>query len=87
MYLILMYDVNEKRVAKALKTCRRYLTWVQNSVFEGELSKAQYEKLKVDLKKVLNLEEDSVIIYELREERYSNREVIGISKNEITSFF
>lgn len=82
-----MYDVNEKRVAKALKTCRRYLTWVQNSVFEGELSKAQYEKLKVDLKKVLNLEEDSVIIYELRDERYSNREVIGISKNEVNSFF
>ncbi|MEJ5283633.1 MAG: CRISPR-associated endonuclease Cas2 [Brevinematales bacterium] len=87
MYFILMYDVNEKRVAKALKTCRRYLTWVQNSVFEGELSKAQYEKLKVDLKKVLNLEEDSVIIYELRDERYSNREVIGISKNEVNSFF
>jgi len=87
MYFNLMYDVNEKRVAKALKTCRRYLTWVQNSVFEGELSKAQYEKLKVDLKKVLNLEEDSVIIYELRDERYSNREVIGISKNEVNSFF
>ncbi len=87
MYFILMYDVNEKRVAKALKTCRRYLTWVQNSVFEGELSKAQYEKLKIDLKKVLNLEEDSVIIYELRDERYSNREVIGISKNEVNSFF
>jgi len=87
MYFILMYDVKEKRVAKALKTCRKYLTWVQNSVFEGELSKAQYEKLKVDLKKVLNLEEDSVIIYELKDERYSKREIMGISKNEITNIF
>jgi len=87
MYFILMYDVNEKRVGKALKTCRRYLTWIQNSVFEGELSKAQYEKLKSDLKKVLNLDEDSVIIYELKDERYSNRELVGISKNEITNIF
>ena len=87
MYFILMYDVNEKRVAKALKTCRKYLTWVQNSVFEGELSKANYEKLKSELRKVINMKEDSIIIYELRDERYSNREVLGISKNEVKNFF
>ncbi len=87
MYFILMYDVNEKRVSKALKTCRKYLTWVQNSVFEGELTKAQYEKLKLELKKVLNPDEDSVIIYELKDLRYSNREIIGVSKNEVSNIF
>ncbi len=87
MFYILMYDVNEKRVAKALKVCRRYLTWVQNSVFEGELTLSQYEKLKIDLKKVLDYDYDSVIIYQLKEERYANREVLGVSKNEISSFY
>jgi CRISPR-associated protein Cas2 len=82
-----MYDVKEKRVSKALKTCRKYLTWIQNSVFEGELSKAQYEKLKSELKKKLKLDEDSVIIYSLQNERYSDREIIGISKNTISNFF
>lgn len=87
MYYVLMYDVNEKRVAKALKICRKYLTWVQNSVFEGELTLAQYEKLKSELKKNLNLEEDSIIIYELRDERYANREILGIQKSNITNFY
>ncbi len=87
MFFILMYDVKEKRVSKALKTCRKYLTWIQNSVFEGELSKAQYEKLKSELKKKLKLDEDSVIIYSLQNERYSDREIIGISKNTISNFF
>ena len=52
MYIILVYDVGEKRVAKALKTCRKYLTWVQNSVFEGEITDAKYKKLKYDLEKI-----------------------------------
>ncbi|WP_427338327.1 CRISPR-associated endonuclease Cas2 [Caloranaerobacter sp. DY30410] len=31
MFVILVYDVEQKRVAKVLKTCRKYLYWVQNS--------------------------------------------------------
>lgn len=34
MFIILVYDVGEKRVAKVFKTCRKYLNWVQNSVLE-----------------------------------------------------
>ena len=44
MFIILVYDVGEKRVAKVLKICRKYLNWVQNSVLEGEIS-CQSEKL------------------------------------------
>ena len=33
MYVILVYDVDQKRTAKMLKLCRRYLSWIQNSVF------------------------------------------------------
>ena len=41
MYVIIVYDVGEKRVGKMLKLCRQYLCWIQNSVLEGELSEAK----------------------------------------------
>lgn len=80
MKVILVYDINEKRVAKVLKACRKYLHWVQNSVFEGEISEANLEKLKIELKKIINQEEDSIIIYTFRSEWYTRRQIIGIQK-------
>ncbi len=80
MYIILVYDIGEKRVAKVLKTCRKFLHWVQNSVFEGELTDAKLEKLKVELKRIINEEEDSVIIYTFRSTWYTNREILGLPK-------
>ncbi|PIP11833.1 MAG: CRISPR-associated endonuclease Cas2 [bacterium (Candidatus Stahlbacteria) CG08_land_8_20_14_0_20_40_26] len=80
MYTILVYDMNEKRVSKALKICRKYLNWVQNSVFEGEITYAKLEKLKVELGKLMNDDEDSVIIYTMRTDRYTDREIMGLEK-------
>ncbi len=80
MYVILVYDMGEKRVNKALKICRKYLNWVQNSVFEGEITTAKLTKLKGELKRVMDEEEDSVIIYRFRTLTYSKREVLGVEK-------
>ena len=80
MFVIAMYDIKEKRVVKGLKVCRKYLNWIQNSVFEGEISKANLEKLKYEMKEVMDDTEDSFIIYLLRDERYLSREIIGIKK-------
>lgn len=80
MYVILVYDVNVKRVAKVLKKCREYLFWVQNSVFEGELTKAQIRALKHELNSIINEDTDSVIIYILENTKYTNIEVIGKKK-------
>ncbi|HHV73336.1 MULTISPECIES: CRISPR-associated endonuclease Cas2 [unclassified Thermoanaerobacterium] len=80
MFIILVYDVNEKRVNKVLKTCRKYLNWVQNSVLEGEISDANFRKLKSEISKIIDKEEDSVIIYILRTTKYSDREIIGLEK-------
>ena len=49
MYVIVVYDVGEKRVGKMLKLCRQYLCWVQNSVFEGELSEVKLKELKLKM--------------------------------------
>lgn len=76
----MVYDINEKRVNKVLKTGRKYLNWVQNSVFEGEITAAKFVKLKTELKRIIKKEEDSVIFYILRTTRYSEREIMGIRK-------
>lgn len=80
MFVILVYDVNTKRVGKVLKKSRQYLNWVQNSVLEGEISEANYKKLKMELQKVINSEEDSCLFYTFRTTKYSDRETLGIKK-------
>ncbi len=87
MFVILVYDFDERRVRKAHKVCRRYLTWVQLSVFEGELSKAQLERLKAELREIMDLKEDSVVIYGFRTKKYFLREVMGVQKGEPESPF
>lgn len=85
MYVILVYDISEERVAKVLKTCRKYLTWVQNSVFEGEISESDMIKLKDELSEIIE-EEDSITIYKLRTTAYFEKEHLGSVKGEPTEF-
>jgi CRISPR-associated protein Cas2 len=87
MYCILVYDVGEKRVVKALKKCREYLNWIQNSVFEGNLSEAQFEKLTWSLKSIIDQETDSVIIFSMQSDKYLKRKTLGIEKSELTDNF
>jgi CRISPR-associated protein Cas2 len=79
----MFYDVGEKRVAKVLKTARRYLTWIQNSVLEGDLTPAQLESLKIDIKKVIEKDYDSVLLYIWRVERYMQRNIIGVARGTV----
>ena len=82
MWIILVYDVNEKRVAKVLKYLRRYLNWIQNSVFEGELTFAELQKLKTGLKRLIKEQEDSVIIFSSSASLDYKKEIIGLTKAE-----
>lgn len=82
MYVIFVYDVKVERVAKVLQVARKYLTWVQNSVLEGELTWAKYEKLKGELRRVMDASEDSVLFYLLRSAKWMEREQLGAPKGE-----
>jgi CRISPR-associated protein Cas2 len=84
-YYIAVYDVNQKRVGKMLKLFRRYLTWIQNSVFEGELTHSQFKALQIDIEKLI-LDSDGVVFYQLRDERYLDRIALGEEKAERTRF-
>jgi len=80
MYLIITYDIEVERVAKVLKICRKYLNWVQNSVLEGEINKAQLKRLKSELESIIDGEKDSVTFYKLRTTQYFEKETLGITK-------
>ncbi|PLV57252.1 CRISPR-associated endonuclease Cas2 [Thermotoga sp. SG1] len=82
MYIIMVYDVNEKRVAKILKTARKYLKWVQNSVLEGELSPGKYEKLKLEIERLIDKKEDSVRFYVMDSRKVFELEALGLEKSD-----
>ncbi|MDF1610541.1 MAG: CRISPR-associated endonuclease Cas2 [Stygiobacter sp.] len=88
VFYIAVYDITQpKRLAKALKTFRKYMNWVQNSAFEGELTARQFQDLKDELLKIINKEKDSVIFYHAEEQKHIGKKIIGIEKNEITQFY
>ncbi|MFD5553813.1 MULTISPECIES: CRISPR-associated endonuclease Cas2 [unclassified Streptomyces] len=66
MFVILVYDTAVERNPKVLKTCRKYLHWTQRSVFQGELSAAQYRALMAALSTVIDPNYDSIVSYTAR---------------------
>lgn len=77
MFVILVYDVAVKRVRKVHHLVRRYLTPVQQSVFEGRLSDRTLRALQADLKDLLVPDEDGVVIYLFESLKFSHRLVLG----------
>lgn len=86
MYVILVYDVGVKRVVKMLKLCRQYLNWIQNSVFEGELTEVKLRELKNKIDGIINQGEDSVIIFTNKMGYNMNREIMGRERMSIDNF-
>lgn len=81
MYVIVAYDVGVERVARVLKICRKYLTWVQNSLLEGELTPAQLRRLQQELERAIDQHTDTVQFYILPQASVAKRVTIGIVKN------
>lgn len=86
MYTIIVYDIGEKRVGKVLKVMRTYSNWIQNSVFEGELTSSQLLTLKHKLINIINAQEDSLIIFTLRDKKWVTKSVIGKEKNPADNY-
>lgn len=86
MYVIAVYDVGQKRVGKMLKLCRRYLNWIQNSVFEGEISEVRLMELKHEAMELMDDEDDSLIIFKTRQEKWLEKEIVGKEKQNLDNF-
>lgn len=83
MYIILVYDAAPKRGNKVLKYLRKKLNWVQNSVFEGEITESSLMELKKDLEKMVNNDYDSIIYYVFDSKSYFERKIIGVEKSTL----
>lgn len=78
-----MYDVGKKRVSKMLKLCRRYLNWIQNSVFEGEITEVKLEELKMHALDIMDESKDSLIIFKTRQEKWLDKEIVGHERQSL----
>lgn len=87
MFVIITYDVNEKRVGKVCKKLREYLTWTQNSVFEGEITKTQYLKCRQAVEAIINPDEDSLYYYIVGNPKNIKKEFVGNEKGDMDLFF
>jgi CRISPR-associated protein Cas2 len=55
-------------------------------VLEGEINESSFKKLKIELKKIIDEEYDSVMFYTFRTTKYSEREVMGVKKGGEDNF-
>lgn len=78
MYVILTYDIRQKRVAKVHKICKKYLNHIQRSVFEGNITEAKLNNLKRELTSLIMPQFDSIIIYRLDSVKYAMKEQLGL---------
>ena len=66
MHIVISYDISEdKRRTKIHSILKSYGQWMQYSVFECELTKTEYAKLRSRLGKIINNETDSIRFYSL----------------------
>jgi CRISPR-associated protein Cas2 len=78
MLVLVTYDINitsalgQKRLRRVAKRCESCGIRVQCSVFECVVDETQFEKLKHDLLKIIDIKSDSLRFYNLGE-RYSTK--------------
>lgn len=91
LYIVLVYDISIDRNGQAVwrkvfKTCKKYLSHVQNSVFEGEISESKLFELNKLLNKVIRDDLDSVIIFKSRHERWLDKDILGLKIDSTSPF-
>ncbi|MDD4508405.1 MAG: CRISPR-associated endonuclease Cas2 [Eubacteriaceae bacterium] len=86
-YAFVFYDVNEKRVGKVFKICKKYLTHYQKSVFRGKTTPSQLIALKHELSTIINSEEDFICIIKMMSNAVFEEEVLGNDSNNDEKLF
>lgn len=86
MYVVMVYDVGTRRVAKMLKLCRQYLCWIQNSVFEGEITEVKLKELTFRMEAIIDKSQDSVIIFSGRVGMTMDKRILGKERMPTDNF-
>ncbi len=84
MFVIGAYDVStvdkagRARLPKLMKLMRQYLHHSQRSVFEGEITEGDLLELRKSINKIINKDEDYVVIFKVANHKNVKRENLGI---------
>lgn len=92
MYIILVYDIEmdeggAKASRRIFKACKKYLTHIQKSVFEGDITPSLLHKLQLEINKSIRMDRDSVLVFKSREERWLQKEFWGKEDDKTSNFF
>ncbi len=82
MYAIIVYDVSVEKVSKVCQFLRQHMNWIQNSVFEGEITESQLAKIEYKIKELINEETDTVVVFTTPSKDRIEKKQIGKAKNE-----
>jgi len=88
----LVYDINtedkagRRRLVKIMEACRKYLTHVQRSVFEGRITEGQLALLRKEVMNIADQELDFVIIYNMPDNKKLNRDILTDTPDPTENF-
>lgn len=87
MHVILVYDISftdnySQRLNRIFKICKRYLTHIQKSVFEGSLKLSELRSLQTELENWIDKENNSVIVFIAEKGKPIRREFWGMDTSD-----
>ncbi len=80
IFVIIVYDIGIKRVNKMKALLRQYLKWIQNSVFEGDLTESEFREVTTIIENIIEKSHDHLVVYILNDVKYLNRREFGTPK-------
>lgn len=81
MFIVVVYDIKDDRLrSRVCNTLKNYGSRIQMSVFECNLSRRQYEKMKGEVSRLIDEERDLVRFYLLCRDCVSRCELLGEGK-------
>lgn len=80
LYVIIAYDAGVERLDAVRHILKQYLTWIQNSAFEGEISEGNLEELRLKIYGIIDQDVDSVVVYTINNPSWVNRRIWGREK-------
>ena len=86
-YAFVFYDIQEERVQKVFKVCKKYLTHFQYSVFRGEISPSQVKRLETELKKIIKPKVDFVCFILMQCEYVFEERSLGTQQKDTENLF
>jgi len=80
LYVIIVYDIGIERLDSVRHILKQYLTWIQNSAFEGEITLGKLEEIHNLISNIIDKERDSVVIYSVNNSKWLSKTTWGREK-------